>query len=779
MKKQKLFYIFFGLILLAMFFPAGSLKAADPKKSLGHPCLLDSECQSSLCQESSLPEKYRFCGCSNNSDCDSIWGADIGMCSSNVEFNYKVNYCYKLAPYESSFSITDELIAQAKTEQESARLHMTLRKDIGQPCKDKSECLSEKCESSDISGVSFCVCDVEEDCVERYGAGSWTCTDGTPQSHNVNFCKKDGEPPIYPVTDEMIALGKTQKEPGVVESSAKEAPAKPTTLIPPSLAVAIPGLKPWTTTEVAAGETVSIPYLADYLIAVYNYGVGFAAIVAVLALMIGGILYLTAGPLPSNVAQAKKIMFGAVTGLVLLLGSYMILNIINPNLTKLKALQIETIAGKALDFPNPDITAFPQGIPGNCDSYDPLFQMYGSCLGTDWKILKAIASSETGCRNVTNDIGYTGMAQTKPENCVSAFKSSAYPQFTSMCTNAKLNDPQFAVAFMSVFHKPNVSVIKANCPDATPAEIGAAFYAFHNVPVPAKEFVVKGHCKDKSKFIEAFNNVYRNKRNLENTPPYMKKFGKILETEGKEAFMTAIGDYKISYAINVAGPKFARMGGNINEVPTGICPLGTSDPFPAYSRINPLVVSGNKILAIGDSITASSCSYAKEMGSTRIAVSSKKTAWMWDQIKEKDLTGFKYLTILGGVNDIASETSLATTKSNLTKIYQKAHESGLKVIAITMNPWRYKSWTEAKHQQTLELNDWIRAGGDGNIDKVVDFYNLVKDNNNPPEMRSEFWGNRAQWTLGKDIDHLHPNCDGHAILKEAVIRAIAELEPQT
>lgn len=76
---------------------------------------------------------------------------------------------------------------------------------------------------------------------------------------------------------------------------------------------------------------------------VYKFIAGIAGIAAVIVMMAGGYVWLFAGGNASKVTEAKSLITSAVLGLVLVLGSYMILNLINPELIKLKSL--DDIAG--------------------------------------------------------------------------------------------------------------------------------------------------------------------------------------------------------------------------------------------------------------------------------------------------------------------------------------------------------------------------------------------------------------------------------------------------
>lgn len=112
-----------------------------------------------------------------------------------------------------------------------------------------------------------------------------------------------------------------------------------------------------------ASKTLDIPWLAQYIVGVYKYAVGIAGVLAAVMMMIGGIQYLTAGGDAGRVSKGKEKISDALLGLFLVLGTYMILNVINPDLTKLQGLRVESIA--RIDFvPNetPEI-AYGPGTP--------------------------------------------------------------------------------------------------------------------------------------------------------------------------------------------------------------------------------------------------------------------------------------------------------------------------------------------------------------------------------------------------------------------------------
>lgn len=117
------------------------------------------------------------------------------------------------------------------------------------------------------------------------------------------------------------------------------------------LQVEIPGLDALLKTDEAqvkcSGEgkdkICEYPWVGIYIKAIYKFLVGISGMLAVIVMMAGGYLWLFAGGNASRVTQAKEYIGGAVLGLTLALGSYMILNLINPDILTLKPIKIGSI----------------------------------------------------------------------------------------------------------------------------------------------------------------------------------------------------------------------------------------------------------------------------------------------------------------------------------------------------------------------------------------------------------------------------------------------------
>ncbi|MCX6795244.1 MAG: pilin [Candidatus Falkowbacteria bacterium] len=86
--------------------------------------------------------------------------------------------------------------------------------------------------------------------------------------------------------------------------------------------------------------------LPRYVGAFYQYALAIVGILAAVILMAGGILWMTSAGNESKITKAKGMIFGSLTGVALLYGSYLILATINPALIELKPIQSPSIARK-------------------------------------------------------------------------------------------------------------------------------------------------------------------------------------------------------------------------------------------------------------------------------------------------------------------------------------------------------------------------------------------------------------------------------------------------
>jgi len=86
-----------------------------------------------------------------------------------------------------------------------------------------------------------------------------------------------------------------------------------------------------------------------YIVAFYNFALPATALVAVVLIMIGGIIWITSAGDQGRISKAKEFIINPIIGLVLLSAVYVTLGFINPNLVILQP-----------------VTPEPLGIPGAC-----------------------------------------------------------------------------------------------------------------------------------------------------------------------------------------------------------------------------------------------------------------------------------------------------------------------------------------------------------------------------------------------------------------------------
>lgn len=90
-------------------------------------------------------------------------------------------------------------------------------------------------------------------------------------------------------------------------------------------------------------ELISTKEIGDIIPALYRFGLGLVGISALAALIVGGIMYMTAGGSQDQTKRARTWIGNAFFGLALALLSYLILNTINPDLVRRLDLRLESI----------------------------------------------------------------------------------------------------------------------------------------------------------------------------------------------------------------------------------------------------------------------------------------------------------------------------------------------------------------------------------------------------------------------------------------------------
>jgi hypothetical protein len=128
-------------------------------------------------------------------------------------------------------------------------------------------------------------------------------------------------------------------------------PPKPFVFTNPleNLQVKIPGLDQIasqytaTCTENGATTACTLPWIAIYIKAIFNYSMGIIGILAAITLMLGGVIWIVAGGNASRISESKSWISASITGLLIGITSFILLNEINPNLTSLNPLELNVI----------------------------------------------------------------------------------------------------------------------------------------------------------------------------------------------------------------------------------------------------------------------------------------------------------------------------------------------------------------------------------------------------------------------------------------------------
>ena len=97
------------------------------------------------------------------------------------------------------------------------------------------------------------------------------------------------------------------------------------------------------TLNVAIGSVTKIQNLPTYINVIYTWLLPAASLIAVVMMMLGGLQYVMSRGKSKYIEKAKTRITNAITGLVLLLSAFVILNLIDPRLTALNTLKIPMI----------------------------------------------------------------------------------------------------------------------------------------------------------------------------------------------------------------------------------------------------------------------------------------------------------------------------------------------------------------------------------------------------------------------------------------------------
>ncbi|MCC7357065.1 hypothetical protein IT408_00990 [Candidatus Uhrbacteria bacterium] len=165
---------------------------------------------------------------------------------------------------------------------------------------------------------------------------------------------------IDPKIQEKQKINTTiQTATGTLKIEEKVSPFEP---IFPELNIRIPGLKFGDTTLNPAQE-ITVPYLGQYIAAIYKYLIGASIIVAAVMIAYGGFLYIVSSS-GISVSQGKEYIKDALIGLFLVLAANTILFTLRGQNDPLNALKVKIIRKQAFSY-----------LAGNQDAPNTLGEM--------------------------------------------------------------------------------------------------------------------------------------------------------------------------------------------------------------------------------------------------------------------------------------------------------------------------------------------------------------------------------------------------------------------
>lgn len=97
----------------------------------------------------------------------------------------------------------------------------------------------------------------------------------------------------------------------------------------------------------------------EFIASFYRFSIPMSILIAVVLIMIGGVIWITSAGDQGRIAKAREFIINPIIGIVILMGAYVILALINPNLVNLSAVAPPEIGkygacidldGKCLDF---------------------------------------------------------------------------------------------------------------------------------------------------------------------------------------------------------------------------------------------------------------------------------------------------------------------------------------------------------------------------------------------------------------------------------------------
>ena len=167
------------------------------------------------------------------------------------------------------------------------------------------------------------------------GNTTWSCPASNSVKNDDSKCSG-----AYPgsITNKYLCCCNTANATNVKQEE------KPTVFEMADFQVEIPGMTKLADVVCQPGEECSIPWIGEYTKGIYNYLIAIVGVIAAIVLMAGGLLWLISRGEASKITQAKELIVGSITGVIILACSYLILLQLNPNLVNLQNINIKSVS---------------------------------------------------------------------------------------------------------------------------------------------------------------------------------------------------------------------------------------------------------------------------------------------------------------------------------------------------------------------------------------------------------------------------------------------------
>ncbi|MBP9731897.1 MAG: N-acetylmuramoyl-L-alanine amidase [Candidatus Magasanikbacteria bacterium] len=360
-------------------------------KKIGQACSDDTQCTTGLCENS-------FCVCNDQAKpksdhCENTLYGGYGGTASGWKCidsdqdpdssRGEWNFCKK-ADYQSTLP---------NNSTNDVRYPVESKAYMGEPCDKNISCrfrifdgFDDECEETAIVStqandpwfdptkpdkkLKVCECILNAFiqapfCSAQYGPGTWNCVDGPGDLSTIKVCQNTDNSNWTPKDLAEMQKNVIKDENGsTVETTflgfdiSIDAPE----LVTPETKIGIPGVfftnitkETHITTDGSGASWLNIPFLGEFISAIYKYSVGLISLIAVMVLIISGIQIITSAGNSEVISSAKHRIVSSVIAIVITAGSYTILYTVNPDLVNLKNLKILVVPGNNNYFsPSPE-----------------------------------------------------------------------------------------------------------------------------------------------------------------------------------------------------------------------------------------------------------------------------------------------------------------------------------------------------------------------------------------------------------------------------------------